>query len=500
MRKSEVYSYQCLEEKGWDSVRKEKLEMEESIGCEAETKSEAGARECEGTGDYSECEVKERLENCPREQTTRTGQKAESQSGAEEECGEKRIRWFRINHKYMSICRYALFVIFSAILLYIMVSHGGQTIAFLKNMIHVLTPFLVGVLIAYFLNPLVARIDGLLQKRIAKGKLPRVTVMISIFMAYVIVLGFIILAFVFVVPQVGASIRELTEKVPGMYERIARELGHLEERFPELERQFPAINWDDFNKQLASAVPNLVSYGTNVVSSLVPMVYSFSVSIVKLVINLVLGLFISIYMIYSKDSFRYEAKRVVYALFPEEKGNVVCTTFRECNDIFGAFLISKAIDSLIIGCLCCILMTILGLPYAVLLSVIVGITNMIPYFGPFVGAVPGVLIYLCIDWELALIFAIMILALQQFDGLILGPRLLGQSTGLSPIWVIFAITVGGAYFGFVGMFIGVPVVAVIAHLCNKFITNRLRGKKIKALQQLQSDGRPAGEKPTDGDA
>lgn len=405
----------------------------------------------------------------------------ENHSDREEQSEHKKIHWFQINHKYMSVCRYAIFVIFCAILLYIIVSHWGQTTVFLKNMIHVLTPFLIGVLIAYFLNPLVAKIDGLLQKRVTRGNFPKITQIISMFLAYVIVLGFIIVAFVFVVPQVGASIRELTEKIPGMYESVARELTHLEKRFPELEKQFPSINWNDLNRQLASAVPNLLGYGTSLLGNVVPMVYSFSVSVVKLIINLVLGIIISIYMIYSKDSFRFEAKRVVYALFSEEKGDAICTTFRECNDIFGAFLISKAIDSLIIGCLCCIIMTILGLPYAVLISVIVGITNMIPYFGPFIGAVPGVLIYLCTDWELAFIFAIMILALQQFDGLILGPRLLGQSTGLGPIWVIFAITVGGAYFGFVGMFIGVPVVAVIAHLCNKFITSRLQGKQIKAL-------------------
>ena len=190
-------------------------------------------------------------------------------------------------------------------------------------------------------------------------------------------------------------------------------------------------------------------------------------------------------MIYSKENFRFQAKRVVYAILPEEEGDELCATLRECNNIFGAFLISKAIDSLIIGCICCVAMNMIGLPYAVLLSVIVGITNMIPYFGPFIGAVPGVLIYLCTDWELAVIFAIMILVLQQFDGLILGPRLLGQSTGLSPIWVIFAITVGGAYFGVIGMFIGVPVVAVIAYLINKLISSRLRGKKVKALQEFE---------------
>ena len=217
------------------------------------------------------------------------------------------------------------------------------------------------------------------------------------------------------------------------------------------------------------------------------MLYSVSVSIVKWLINLLLGIVISIYMIYSKDMFRYEAKRVVYAIFPEEKGDVLCKTCRECNGIFSAFLISKAIDSLIIGCICCVAMNLLHLPYAVLLSVIVGITNMIPYFGPFIGAVPGVLIYLCTNWEYAIVFAVMIFILQQFDGIILGPRLLGQSTGLSPIWVIFAITVGGAYFGVIGMFIGVPVVAVIAYLCNTFLNSRLKGKHVKALKEFDEE-------------
>ena len=251
------------------------------------------------------------------------------------------------------------------------------------------------------------------------------------------------------------------------------------------QKKYPDIDFELVSEQFGKAVPNLISYGTNLMGNLIPVVYSVSMSILKTAINIILGLIISIYMIYSKDKFRFQAKRVVYAVFPEEKGDVLCSTLRECNDIFGAFLISKAIDSLIIGCICCVAMNIIGLPYAVLLSVIVGITNMIPYFGPFIGAVPGVLIFLCTDWELAIVFAIMILIIQQFDGLILGPRLLGQSTGLSPIWVIFAITVGGAYFGVIGMFIGVPVVAVVAYLINKLINSRLAGKDIQALKNVK---------------
>ena len=126
-----------------------------------------------------------------------------------------------------------------------------------------------------------------------------------------------------------------------------------------------------------------------------------------------------------------------------------------------------------------ILMTIFRFPYAVLLSVIVGVTNMIPYFGPFIGAVPGVVLYLCIDPVQAVLFGFMIFVLQQFDGWFLGPKILGNSTGLTPLWVIFAITVGGSYFGVLGMFLGVPVVAVIAHLCSKWLDRRLKKRDIK---------------------
>lgn len=401
-----------------------------------------------------------------------------SAAGQKNNSEAKPIRWIRINKKYLSVCKYALFVIVTAILVFMLMSHWTATTTFIKNMLKTLEPFLLGVLIAYFLSPLVGKIDGLLQKTIAKGKAKKVTFVIAMILSYAIVLGFILISFVFVIPQIAESIQELTNKVPAMYRYFMEELLILEKKYPE-------FNMNAVNKQLANMVPNLVEYGTNLVSNLLPMVYSVSLSIVKLALNIVLGIVISMYMIYSKESFRFQAKRVVYAFFPEQKGDVICTTFHECNDIFSSFLISKAIDSFIIGCICFAAMSILNLPYAVLLSVIVGITNMIPYFGPFIGAIPGVLIYLCIDWEAALVFAIMILIIQQFDGWILGPRLLGQSTGLSPIWVIFAITVGGAYFGVLGMFIGVPVVAVIAFLVNKLISSRLRGKKIKALDEFE---------------
>ena len=384
--------------------------------------------------------------------------------------------FFRFNHKYANICLYVLLIVFFSTIIYMLINNWSDTKKFIYNLFGVLSPFFAAILIAYFVSPIVGRFEKIIQKYIAKGKHKKLVWIISMVLAYITVLGFIIIAFVFVIPQTVESISELTSNIPLFYAHIIRLLR-------ELHRNYPSIDVNVITERLNDMVPDIVDYGTNIVSNVVPMIFSVSVSIVRSVINALLALIISIYMINGKDKFRYQAKRLVYALFNEKKGNAICSTFRECNDIFSAFLISKAVDSLIIGCICCVLMNILKLPYAVLISVIVGLTNMIPYFGPFIGAVPGVFIYLCTSPKQAVIFVIMILVLHQFDGLVLGPRLLGQSTGLNPMWVIFAITVGGAYFGVLGMFIGVPVVAVIGFLANKFIKYKLVGKNIKALQK-----------------
>ena len=390
-------------------------------------------------------------------------------------------RVFKLDHKYANICLYVLLVVFFGTIIYMLINNWAGTKKFIYNLFGVLSPFFAAVLIAYFVSPIVGKYESIMQKYIAKGGHKKLIKILSMVLAYITVIGFIIIAFVFIIPQIGESISELASNIPVVYSHILKMLKELQHKYPE-------INVNVITDRLNEMVPDIVDYGTDIVGHVVPMVFSVSVSIVRGVINLLLALFISIYMINGKNLFRYQAKRVVYALFEEKKGDIICNTCRECNDIFSAFLISKAVDSLIIGCICCVLMNILRLPYTVLISVIVGITNMIPYFGPFIGAVPGVIIYLCTSPRQVIIFVIMILVLQQFDGLVLGPRLLGQSTGLNPMWVIFAITVGGAYFGVLGMFIGVPVVAVIGFLANKFRKYKLEGKNIKALQECDREG------------
>ncbi len=378
-------------------------------------------------------------------------------------------------------------VIACAAVILVVIMDWKNTRLMLGKMLGVLAPFLAALLIAYFLSPLAAWINRVIHWIMAKGKKDavkegtheKVWKYLSIFLAYVLVLAFLSMSVNFVVPQLVSSLGELTGNVPDMYDKIYDLLQEIQVRYPGLDLAF-------VTEKMNEMMPDLVDFGTNLMGNVIPLILSISVSVVRMVINVILSIMISVYMISGKKGFQYQMKRLVFAIFNEKRGAAVCRTCRECNDIFSSFLISKAVDSLIIGCLCFVIMAIMKLPYAVLISVFVGITNMIPYFGPFIGAVPGVIIYLCTSPRDAVVFIIMILVLQQFDGLVLGPRILGQSTGLSPLWVIFAITVGGGYFGVIGMFIGVPVVAVLAHLINKAIKYRLDGQNIKELDDLDA--------------
>ena len=186
---------------------------------------------------------------------------------------------------------------------------------------------------------------------------------------------------------------------------------------------------------------------------------------------------VSIYLIIDKRRIKDYLCRFTYAIMSKEHSESLFTIVKDCNQICKSFFIGKTIDSLIIGTLCLIIMSIVGLPYAVLISVIVGITNMIPYFGPYIGAVPGIIILFIDKPSEGIAFGIIILILQAFDGWILGPKILGNSTGLRPIIILFAISCGGAIGGPPGMFLGVPAFGIISYLLDKFVEYKLAKKK-----------------------
>ena len=186
----------------------------------------------------------------------------------------------------------------------------------------------------------------------------------------------------------------------------------------------------------------------------------------------------TVYLLIGKETFVGHGKKIVYAVLPSKYGNVVIHTMRITNQMFGGFVSGKILDSVIIGVICYVGLMILGMPYSLLVAVIVGVTNVIPFFGPFIGAVPSFILIALAEPVKGLYFLIFVLALQQVDGNIIGPKILGDSTGLSSFWVVFAILVGGGLFGFMGMLLGVPTFAVIYYLIREAVAYILRRRSL----------------------
>lgn len=380
------------------------------------------------------------------------------------------------NQTYFTIVIYGLLFVALGTLIFIGITNWAGVVDKVNVILTTLRPFIIAFFIAYILNPFVKYIDRVLERYLFKDKFVRGRKIISIAISYVVVITFITITILYITPELINTAKDIESKYSAI--NIADIEAKITKVVDTLQMQFPGVEFQSLEKKINEYLPHFFAYGTNLLSNIV----SLSVSIVKMLINIVLAIVISCYMLADKNALSYNAKRTLFSIFSRQTAMSFLETFRECNTIFSKFIIGKSIDSLIIGIICFIIMNLLKLDYAILLSVIVGITNMIPYFGPFIGAVPGVIIYLFINPVQALIFAIMIFGLQQFDGLYLGPKILGESTGLTPLWVIFGITVGGAYAGVFGMFIGVPVVAVIAFLLNKTINNRLRKKGVTIKQ------------------
>lgn len=382
---------------------------------------------------------------------------------------------FESNRKYFTISIYALVTIMAAAIFICLIANFGAVKLWLKGLTGILSPFLAAFLIAFILNPLVNWLEVSFFQKLLHIEKPKLRVALAIVMTYILLIGIIIIGMLYVIPQITDSIvgvaGDVTVQLNEIYEKRHTYEEMLQEQFPELDFKFIA-------DKIEEMWPTLLATITNLTKDLVPKVIGMTVSVAKLAINIFLSIAISIYMLLDKRKLIKMGMQVVYAILPTARAKTFCGRMRECSRIFSGFVSGKALDSLIIGIICFIATSVLGLEYAVLISVVVGITNMIPYFGPFIGAVPGVILYLCIRPLDAVVFVIMIFILQQFDGWVLGPKILGDSTGLSPLWVIFGITVGGAYGGVIGMFLGVPMVAVAAYLLNQAIEGVLKKKRI----------------------
>ena len=387
------------------------------------------------------------------------------------------------NNRYFTICIYAFIMIcISGILLKAIIDFQ-TTKAWFGQILSMLSPFIFGALIAYVLNPMVrmfyrniGKLEQKIRKKYKKFKLTyAVQMLLSIAITYIIVLGFIVITLRYVIPEITANIIDFANYIPQTYDTLLELIDYLQV-------QFPDIDIATLTKPLTDALPNMVTALRDMATNIIPAIYSVSMSIASWIINFLLTLIVSIYMLYDKNRLMKSCWRIIYAFLPKKHIPTCHEILTECNRLFSSFVVGKFIDSSIIGVLCFILMAILRLDYAPLISIIVGVTNMIPYFGPFIGAIPGILILLFVSPVQALIFGIMVLVLQQFDGLILGPKILGNSTGMKPLWIIFSITVGGSIAGVVGMFLGVPMVAIISYLLDRYLSYRLKKKNISETE------------------
>lgn len=383
---------------------------------------------------------------------------------------EKKSKGLEILKSIVSNIWYVIAIIAVIAVVTMLIANWGTVLMVISRFIGVLMPFIYGFFFAYLIKPLISLITKGLNI-FSPNKGMKIKQLLSVLFGYIIVIGVLAVIIIYIFPQVRDSAKDLGKSVQNGYKYMITHEQEINDKIPFMD----ISGIIDYAKNFL--YDKIMNHG----SDWFPYVYQISSSVLGTLYNVLLGLVVSIYIILDAKKLKQSLKRIIFAISPKKKEEEVWDTLKQCNHIFNGFLLGKVIDSLIIGVICLIAMSILRLPYALLLSLIVGVTNMIPYFGPIIGAVPGVLIYLFVDARLVIIFAILILVLQQFDGLYLGPKILGDQTGIKPLWVIFGITVGGAYFGVLGMFLGVPTVAVLAYLMNLFVTKKLKKKEINSF-------------------
>lgn len=335
------------------------------------------------------------------------------------------------------------------------------------RLLSVLTPFVYGIVLAFLLGPFVrffeVNIFGMFRWKKSLKRL------LAVILTLLITLEITILFFSFIIPQIVLSLGSISTKLPE-YVIILEKL---------LNEWMEVINLNqDWSNLILDSSENLLQSFVSTLQAFLPKLLDYSWQFTKTIFNLIVGIAIAVYITLDKERFVLQIKKFHYALFGQKITDDLIDLSRLSLDMMHRFILGKALDSLIIGVICYLGMLLLKLEYPVLISVVIGMTNMIPVFGPFIGAVPGALILLIVSPIQALWFILFIIVLQQFDGNYLGPRILGDSMGLPSLWIMFAIIVGGGYFGLIGMFMGVPIFAVIYLVLKRLIHQRLSQKAI----------------------
>ncbi len=385
-------------------------------------------------------------------------------------------RHFHWDKKYLYWGITAFCVIAAATIFYMALNYLDLLKSALASLIRVLSPFIWGLVIAYLLSPLVKLLqkkafgplfEKIFAKRPEKGS--KAARILAVVFAEIIMLALITGLFFLIIPQLYSSIETIVINSPTYIESLTNWVNKMLTDFPEV-RDYVVGMLGDVNTDLVSwlqttILPRLGSLLSNVGTGVRYVVTS--------VYNLVIGIIVSVYLLSNTETFIASAKRILYSIMSVDTAKRFLNILRFADRTFIGFINGKLLDSAIIGLICYIGCSILNMPYALLVSVMIGITNIIPFFGPLIGAVPSALIILMVDPVKCLVFVIFVILLQQLDGNIIGPKILGNSVGINGFWVMFSIIIGAGFFGFWGMVLGVPVFVVIYTIIKESVRRKL---------------------------
>ncbi len=303
--------------------------------------------------------------------------------------------------------------------------------------------------------------------------------MISVILTVMVILWIAYEFFALIIPELIRSIQSIIFQFPTYISNLSDWAASLLENNPDLESVATQI----FEKYSTRVLDFLNTSILPRINELLITLSSGVIGFFRAMWNFVIGFIISIYILGSKETFAGQAKKTMYAFFETASANQIISNFRFIHTTFSGFISGKIVDSIIIGIICFFCTSIIGTPYAILVSVIIGVTNVIPFFGPWIGGIPSALLILMVNPTQCLYFIILILIIQQFDGNILGPKILGDSTGLSGFWVIFAITIFSGMFGILGMVVGVPIFAVLYAGFRALVNKQLARKQLPTETQ-----------------
>ncbi len=365
-----------------------------------------------------------------------------------------------------------LLLITYGILLYLGVSHIHEVLAFLGRILTVLTPFILGLLFAFILNIPMSLLERELFYRLEKSKRPYMRKLkrpLSLITTFILMFSFITIIMLFLGPQLSQSIATLTTNSKGYLSTLERFINDIALRFNltgELWSQF-AINWNE-----------IITRSTQFTTAALQGLFNLTMSLTNGIINFIMGLIVSAYLLAQKEKLTRIVKKLVYGFTSRSTAERLIDTGAQANKTFQNFVSGQLTEALILGILVFIGMLIFGFPYAVLCSVIIAVTAVIPIFGAWIGAIPSAFIILMVDPPKALWFIVFIVILQQLEGNLIYPKVVGNSIGLDGLWVLFALIVGGSLFGLAGMLLGIPTFAVFYVILRRVTHRKLREKNI----------------------